>query len=151
MTEQRQRPLKIANVQPRGQLPGFRPILSEHATCLFPGTASFKLTNVFIAGSTCLSLVFWLVIECFARGILSAFITQADIVTKGITNFRLMFAVFPTYGLLIMTLTYLQSLGKPTDSCTYFLSAGYETHSSKAMITSAYLNGKRLNAGNILS
>lgn len=71
-----------------------------------------KLTNVFIAGSTCLSLVFWLVIECFARGILSAFITQADIVAKGITNFRLMFAVFPTYGLLIMTLTYLQSLGK---------------------------------------
>ena len=71
-----------------------------------------KLTNVFIAGSTCLSLVFWLVIECFPSGILSAFITQADIVAKGITNFRLMFAVFPTYGLLIMTLTYLQSLGK---------------------------------------
>ena len=58
-----------------------------------------KLTNVFIAGSTCLSLVFWLVIECFARGILSAFITQADIVAKGITNFRLMFAVFPAYGI----------------------------------------------------
>ena len=71
-----------------------------------------KLTNVFIIGSTCLAGLFFVVIEVFAAQILSAFITNPDIVKAGLSNFRLMYCIFPTYGLLIMVVTYFQSLGK---------------------------------------
>ena len=71
-----------------------------------------KLTNVFIIGSTCLAGAFFLIIELFSSQILSAFITNPDIVSAGVRNFRLMFSIFPTYGLLIMVVTYFQSLGK---------------------------------------
>ena len=71
-----------------------------------------KLTNVFIVGSTCLAGLFFVVIEVFAAQILSAFITNPDIVKAGLSNFRLMYCIFPTYGLLIMVVTYFQSLGK---------------------------------------
>ena len=71
-----------------------------------------KLTNVFIIGSTCLASIFFLIIEIFPKQILSAFITDSDIVAAGVSNFRLMYCIFPTYGLLIMVVTYFQSLGK---------------------------------------
>ena len=71
-----------------------------------------KLTNVFIIGSTCLASIFFLIIEIFPTQILSAFITDTDIVAAGLRDFRLMYCIFPTYGLLIMVVTYFQSLGK---------------------------------------
>ncbi len=69
-------------------------------------------TNVFIMSSTVLALIAWSVAELFAPQILSGFITDPDIVLKGVTNFRIMFSMFPTYGILIMTITYCQALGK---------------------------------------
>ena len=71
-----------------------------------------KITNVFIIGSTCLASIFFLIIEIFPVQILSAFITDTDIVAAGLRDFRLMYCIFPTYGLLIMVVTYFQSLGK---------------------------------------
>ena len=44
--------------------------------------------------------------------ILSAFITDSAIVSLGLSNFRLMYCIFPTYGMLIMTVTYFQAIGK---------------------------------------
>ena len=71
-----------------------------------------KLTNVFIAGSTCLAGVFFLLIEVFPVQILSAFITDQRIVASGMANFRWMYCAFPSYGLLIMVVTYFQAAGK---------------------------------------
>lgn len=71
-----------------------------------------KLTNVFIVGSTILASVFFVLIEIFPSQILSAFITEGDIVASGLSRFRMMFCAFPTYGLLIMIITYFQALGK---------------------------------------
>lgn len=71
-----------------------------------------KLTNVFIAGSTCLAGVFFLLIEVFPVQILSAFITDQRMVASGIANFRWMYCAFPSYGLLIMVVTYFQAAGK---------------------------------------
>ena len=71
-----------------------------------------KLTNVFIVGSTILASVFFVLIEIFPSQILSAFITEGDIVASGLWRFRMMFCAFPTYGLLIMIITYFQALGK---------------------------------------
>ena len=71
-----------------------------------------KLTNVFIIGSTCLVGFFFAIIEIFSVQILSAFITDSAIVSSGLSNFRLMYCIFPTYGMLIMTVTYFQAIGK---------------------------------------
>lgn len=71
-----------------------------------------KLTNVFIVGSTILASFFFVIAQLFPTQILSAFITQPNIVSSGIFHFRLMFCAFPTYGLLIMIITYFQALGK---------------------------------------
>ncbi len=71
-----------------------------------------KFMNVFIAASTGLIFLFWMIIEFFPKQILAAFITDAEIVASGISNFRLIFSIFPTYGLLIMTITYFQAIGK---------------------------------------
>ena len=71
-----------------------------------------QLTNIFIIGSTVLSGILFAVIELFPNQILSAFITESDIVESGISLYRLMFCAFFTYGLLIMTLTYFQALGR---------------------------------------
>ncbi len=71
-----------------------------------------KLTNVFIMGATCLAGFFFVIIEIFSTQILSAFITDSSVVASGLLNFRLMYCLFATYGLLIMTVTYFQALGK---------------------------------------
>ena len=71
-----------------------------------------KLTNIFIIGSTCLAGFFFAIIEIFSAQILSAFITDSSIVNSGLHNFRLMYCMFPTYGLLMMIVTYFQSVGK---------------------------------------
>lgn len=71
-----------------------------------------QLTNVFIIGSTCLAGFFFAIIEIFSVQILAAFITDSSVVALGVSNFRLMYYMFPTYGLLIMAVTYFQALGK---------------------------------------
>lgn len=71
-----------------------------------------KLTNIFIIGATCLAGFFFIVIELFSVQILGAFITDSSIVSSGLFNFRLMYCMFPTYGMLIMVVTYFQSVGK---------------------------------------
>lgn len=71
-----------------------------------------QLVNIFIVGATVLAVIFFAIIELFPRQILSAFITELGIVESGISLYRLMFSAFATYGLLIMTLTYLQALGR---------------------------------------
>ncbi len=71
-----------------------------------------RATNVFIAGSTALAVLAWGIVELFPSQILSAFITEPAIVASGIMNLRIMFSIFPTYGILIMAITYFQALGK---------------------------------------
>lgn len=106
-----QRVMQLAFVPIWGMSQGMQPAVGTNfGAKLYPRVK--KLTNVFIVGSTCLAGAFFIVIEVFPRQILSAFITDRDIVTSGLFNFRLMYCAFATYGLLIMVVTYFQSLGK---------------------------------------
>jgi len=106
-----QRVLQLAFVPIWGMSQGLQPAAGTNY-----GAKQFKrvkqMTNVFILGSTCLALVFFILMQAFPQFILSAFIKDASIVAEGVGNFRLMYSIFPTYGLLIMTITYFQSLGK---------------------------------------
>jgi len=106
-----QRVLQLAFVPIWGMSQGMQPAVGTNFGAKEYARVK-KLTNVFIIGSTCLASIFFLIIEIFPKQILSAFITDTDIVSSGLSNFRLMYCIFPTYGLLIMVVTYFQSLGK---------------------------------------
>jgi len=106
-----QRVLQLAFVPIWGMSQGLQPAVGTNY-----GAKQYdrvkKLTGIFILGATCLAIVFFVFMQMFPRQILSAFITDSAIVESGLSNFRLMYAIFPTYGLLIMTMTYFQALGK---------------------------------------
>lgn len=71
-----------------------------------------KTTNTFILGALALSLVFWIPIQSMPYSVLSLFIKDPAIVESGLTNFRLMYSVFPALAVMIMGLTFFQSIGK---------------------------------------
>lgn len=71
-----------------------------------------KTTNTFILGALALSLVFWIPIQSMPYSVLSLFIKDPAIVESGLTNFRLMYSSFPALAVMIMGLTFFQSIGK---------------------------------------
>ncbi len=106
-----QRVLQLAFVPIWGMSQGMQPAVGTNFGARQYQRAK-KLTNTFIIGSTCLASLFFIIIEVFSVQILSAFITNPDIVAGGLFHFRLMYCAFPTYGLLIMVVTYFQAIGK---------------------------------------
>ncbi len=71
-----------------------------------------KAANTFFIGATLLGLCFWVPIQLFPSAVLSLFIKDAAIVAQGIDNFRLMFSIFPVAGIVIMSITLFQAVGK---------------------------------------
>ena len=106
-----QRVLQLAFVPIWGMSQGMQPAVGTNFGAKQYARVK-KLTNVFIVGSTCLAGFFFIIIEAFPAQILSAFITNQATVSEGLINFRLLYCIFPTYGLLIMVVTYFQALGK---------------------------------------
>ena len=106
-----QRVMQFAFVPIWGMSQGMQPAVGTNYGAREYGRVK-KLTNVFILSATGLATFFFLIIQGFPRQILSAFIKDASLVEAGLGNYRLMFAIFFSYGLLIMTMTYFQSLGK---------------------------------------
>ncbi|MDN5343694.1 MULTISPECIES: MATE family efflux transporter [Oceanotoga] len=70
-----------------------------------------KINNTFVLGATVLAMIFWLPIELFSKQVLSLFITNESIVNTGISNFRIFYSIFILYGLMIMMITFFQSIG----------------------------------------
>ncbi len=71
-----------------------------------------KTTNTFFVAATGLALCFWIPIQFFPQALLSLFIKDAAIAAQGAGNLRLMFSIFPALGIMIMTLTLFQAIGK---------------------------------------
>lgn len=71
-----------------------------------------KVNNTFMIGSVMMALLFWLPVQLAPQLVLSLFINDLSIVNAGINYFRLMFSIFPALGILIIIITFYQSLGK---------------------------------------
>lgn len=71
-----------------------------------------RLTGVFVASATVLSLLFYIPVELFPSNVLSMFIKERDIALSGATNFRIMFSTYILQGSFIIAVTLFQSLGK---------------------------------------
>ena len=71
-----------------------------------------SITKVFVLGATALVLLFYIPSMLMPETMLSLFIKEADIVAKGVDNFRLMLSILFTYGIMIIAITFFQAVGK---------------------------------------
>lgn len=94
-----------------GMSQGFQPVAGTNYGAK-NYSRTIKLTKVFVLSAIVLSLCFFLPIQIIPEKILSLFITESDIVTQGISNFRIMFSTYSALAVFIMIVTLFQSLGK---------------------------------------
>lgn len=71
-----------------------------------------RILATFCLGATALCFVFWIPAMLAPEELLSWFITDPSLVAMGVDNFRLFFAPFFLYGIMIMAITFLQSVGE---------------------------------------
>lgn len=71
-----------------------------------------RILSTFCLGATVLCFVFWIPAIFAPDVLLSWFITDPDLVAMGVGSFRLFFAPFFLYGIMIMAITFLQSIGE---------------------------------------
>ncbi len=71
-----------------------------------------RILATFCLGATALCFVFWIPAMLAPDTLLSWFITDSSLVAMGVGNFRLFFAPFFLYGIMIMAITFLQSVGE---------------------------------------
>ena len=71
-----------------------------------------KIMASFCLGATVLCFAFWLPAMTVPDALLSWFITDPGLVAMGVDSFRLFFAPFFLYGIMIMAITFLQSIGQ---------------------------------------
>ena len=64
-----------------------------------------------VIGGLVLAAVFWIPSLLLSSQILSLFGVEASIITQGVGNFRLFYSVFILYGVMVMSITFFQSIG----------------------------------------
>ncbi|MDD6920039.1 MAG: MATE family efflux transporter [Eubacteriales bacterium] len=67
--------------------------------------------KVFCIGGLVLASIFWIPSLLFSSQILSLFGVEANIIASGIGNFRLFYSVFILYSVMVMSITFFQSIG----------------------------------------
>ena len=67
--------------------------------------------KVFSLGGLVLAAIFWIPSLLLSSQILSLFGVEADIIAHGVGNFRLFYSIFVLYGVMVMSITFFQSIG----------------------------------------
>lgn len=67
--------------------------------------------KIFIYGATILAAISWIPSMFFSEKLLSLFSVRSKIIEAGIINFKMFYSTFILYGIMIMTLTFFQSIG----------------------------------------
>ena len=67
--------------------------------------------KIFSIGGLVLAAIFWIPALLLSSRILSLFGVEASIIAQGVGNFRLFYSVFVLYGIMVMTITFFQSIG----------------------------------------
>ncbi len=90
---------------------GFQPAIgTNYGAKLFDRVGKF--TRCFMISATVVALVFYIPIMCSPAKMLSMFITDAAIVTEGAPMLRVLFGAYICYGVLILSITFFQAIGK---------------------------------------
>ena len=67
--------------------------------------------KIFMYGATILAAISWIPSMFFSEKLLSLFNVRSEIIEVGVMNFKLFYSTFILYGIMIMTLTFFQSIG----------------------------------------
>lgn len=67
--------------------------------------------KIFLYGATILAAASWIPSMFYSEKLLSLFHVRSEIIKAGITNFKMFYSTFILYGIMIMTLTFFQSIG----------------------------------------
>lgn len=67
--------------------------------------------KVFSIGGLILAAIFWIPSLLLSSQILSLFGVESNIIAQGVGNFRLFYSVFILYGVMVMSITFFQSIG----------------------------------------
>lgn len=70
-----------------------------------------KVMKTFLIGSTVLAAIFWIPSMIFTENLIVLFGAKGEVVTQGINYFRVFYLGFTSYGIVIMAVTYFQSIG----------------------------------------
>lgn len=70
-----------------------------------------KTMNVFMIGGIILASVFWLPAQLFPQTLLKIFNVSENIINNGVNNFRMFYSVYILYGVMVMNVTFFQSIG----------------------------------------
>ncbi len=90
---------------------GYQPAIgTNYGAREFGRVRSFN--KAFMIEATILAAVFYLPVMLAPKAMLSMFITDAAIVRMGAPMLRVMFASYITYGVLILSITFFQAIGK---------------------------------------
>ncbi len=90
---------------------GFQPAIGTNfGAKRFDRVGAF--TRTFMISATVVALIFYVPIMCFPAKMLSMFITDAAIVQSGAPMLRMLFATYISYGVLILSITFFQAIGK---------------------------------------
>ena len=71
-----------------------------------------EFSGAFVTGATVLALLFYVPIMLFPEKMLSCFITESEVAVMGAPMLRLFFSGYITYGVLILSITFFQAIGK---------------------------------------
>ena len=90
---------------------GFQPAIgTNYGAKLFDRVGAF--TRTFMISATAVALLFYVPIMCFPVKMLSMFITDSAIVAEGAPMLRVLFGAYICYGVLILSITFFQAIGK---------------------------------------
>ncbi len=90
---------------------GYQPAIgTNYGAKKFDRVRSFN--KAFMLAATVLASVFYIPVMAAPKAMLSMFITDPAVVTEGAPMLRILFAPYITYGVLILTITFFQSIGK---------------------------------------
>ena len=67
--------------------------------------------KVFMYGATILAALSWIPSMFYSEKLLSLFSVRSEIIEAGVMNFKMFYSTFIMYGIMIMTLTFFQSIG----------------------------------------
>lgn len=93
-----------------GMSQGLQPIVGTNYGAKQYGRVK-ETMKVFCIGGAALAAIFWIPSELFPQYILKLFNVSNEIIATGIGHFRLFYSVFILYGVMVMTITFFQSIG----------------------------------------
>lgn len=93
-----------------GMSQGLQPVIGANFGAKQYGRVK-ETMKIFVCGATILAAISWIPSMFFSEKLLSLFNVRAEILTSNVDFFRMYCCTFIMYGIMIMTLTFFQSVG----------------------------------------